>query len=150
MKNDIAIDRTNMIEEWEKQPLLALEYYELLAAAEEQRNISEDDLDLLYAAVELETRQNANKEGGKFTEGTIKALVEADERIVKARQELTKKIRVLSDAKALVQAIEHKKKSLDRISDMLLNTNGHYIPAKSDQEVNHRQHLNRRFKDEET
>lgn len=123
LKDDLAIDKMSLDEEWERQPLLYLKYANDLAEAEINRDNLKDLIDVEKAAVERKIREKPEDYGitGKPTEGAIKAAILGDKEIEKITIEYFEASKEAKLLGSIVKALDHRKKALEKLVDLFLS-----------------------------
>jgi hypothetical protein len=130
--DDLIIDSSKLDEEWERQPILFMQYADSLADAEKKRNEVSDELDYLKSKIDLSIRsgQYPDAEGLKLTEKLIESLVSNDSEIVKKKEELNKAKYEYLVLKGAVEAFSQRKKALEKLVDLFVF--GYNASPKSD------------------
>ena len=115
-ESDIRIDPDALDVENLDQPLLVFKYNAALSEAKDEMDSAKENLDITRAEVGLEVRDNPEEFNlEKSTEGAIKAAVEMDERVQKARDRVAKARHDVGVLSAVTTALEHRKRSLDNL-----------------------------------
>jgi len=123
-RRDCRINKYKLDEECESQSSLYLYYSEIQAAAKDSESEAEDFLAKIKAEVELSFRRDP-PDDVKVTDASIKALVEAHDRVIAAKDKLreAKKNRLRADA--VVGSLGHRKSMLDNLT--VLWSKGYYM-----------------------
>lgn len=115
---DVLIDIDNLDYEWLRQPQLVMDYGELATNLEDVVRRLERRIGVKKAQEDVKIRENARRKDEKLTEAAIKAKIEEKS----AQFPETKQLDLLLYKAALVRralaALEHKKKSLEWISQL--------------------------------
>jgi len=119
-KEDIAIDQDRLDWELMRQPLLMVEYTELLADAQDVRDRKKEKLDLTRSKIDYRIRSDPEGETGltKPTEAAISNTILADNEYRKVNDEYMKAVhhvRVLEGAR---NAVDQRKSVLVKLADL--------------------------------
>lgn len=116
---DTKVTQSSIEWEWFRQSHLFWEYSKLEAKADEEKGDAKLELDILEAELEYEIRDDPNKFRleESFKEAEVKAAIKRSKRWKKARKELLKKTRIAKEMAGVVRSLEHKKRSLEKLSD---------------------------------
>ena len=115
-KDDVTIDRFNLDTEWETHASKFLTWVENSAEAQFERDKAEEQLGLLKAQIDNEIRvRYADK---KITEAAIFALIVQDVRYQEANNKHLLSIKNAKIIDGAQKAFEHRKKALEKISDL--------------------------------
>ena len=120
-KDDIAIDKYDLDNEWLKLSDLYDKYNEEWARAVTERDSTKSNLELIKAEIDKEIRDLANKEGKKVTESAISNAIVRDFRYKTLNAKLIKgneEVNILSGVKDIFGSLH--KKQLDRLTDLFL------------------------------
>jgi len=118
---DFAIDEYNLDKECARQSNLYRKYAEAAADARKRYDEGKQAESVTRADVELQVRKDPDSFGvAKVTEGVIKSVVDADERIGKAVAEVIDARHDMDVMQAAVGALDHKKKALGDMVSLFL------------------------------
>jgi hypothetical protein len=118
--DDIKINKFRLEIECEKHSASYYHWANRLAEAKSKLNEDDDYLKLISAQRELSIRNNWLDSYGKQTEGAIKAVLETDETIIKAKKTLSDSQRDVNHLIAAVSAMDHRKSELDNLVTLLV------------------------------
>jgi len=150
-KDDVRVDKFNLHIDCEEHPSNYLYWAEQLAEAKSELDNAKDKLKLIEAEQE-EFYRISPKGGRKITEGSIKAIIETDEKVIEAKKELREAHKDVHILSAAVSALEHKKTQLTNLKDLWIK--GYYADPEgqrtsTDQKENDlRNGLNKKNKEE--
>jgi len=132
-KSDLEIDKYNLDEEWEKQPMLYMKWAEKHAEAVRKRDLTWQKKKVLKAELDGEVRKSFIEKGEKFTENIVDAEIRKKSEFKEVQKDLieaNEEVNVLESAK---WAMEHKKKALESMTSLWIG--GYYsepkIPAQA-------------------
>jgi hypothetical protein len=117
-KEEILIDPNNLDLECLHQPSLFMKYSEMMAQAEANYDVSKRNLDRVIAKISLQIRKNKKLyiEGSeKLTESMIQCLLDDDETIQDAQDEVGRCKHELKILTGIVSAFEQRKRSLNNL-----------------------------------
>ena len=131
---DISIDRGNLHLEFEKQGNLMFEYSEKLSQTEKTVNdlkdkiaFQKESIDSLKSNISLKYRSGEIAVSFKITEGALEELVNSDievktqtELFYSFKKELNESIERRDTLYGMVEALRHKKTSLENLSTLFL------------------------------
>lgn len=119
-KDILKINVDNLIEEFQQQPILYMEAAEELAESNRDRDEVKAEIDLVMASLDKEARSNpaVEKELGKLTETSIKNWVILQPSYRKILEEYHQKKEVAEKDAAFVEALQQRKKALEKIADL--------------------------------
>lgn len=126
---DLKINRYKMAEECEQHSSLYQYYADLLAEIRAKVDKAKDRLSVIESEIELDIRINPPKEP-KMTEAVVKALVQSHEVVGGYRETLTRKKEELYHLEAAVASLEHRKRQLDNLVQLLIA--GYYSAPKTE------------------
>lgn len=109
---DVRIDRTNISEEFFRQPELTASYGFLTAEAERREKLIEYQLDRMYAVLDKRVRTDMEMAGEKTTEVKVKNTVITDKDYQELRLELIEARKNKQLFKATCFALNHKIQAL--------------------------------------
>ena len=116
------VDKLRLPEEWDRQPQLYRFHADLQTEAEYEHDKAKTHLELTEAEVELEVRGDPASFGlDKATEGSIKAAVIVDKRVIEAKRRLNEAKHTLAVHKAACRTIEQRKAALEHQTTLTLN-----------------------------
>lgn len=116
------IDKHALDKEWEEQ---ASNYFEIAADLEEanaETDQAKARIDVVYADLDGEIRENPEAFGfeGKPTEPSIKACILGQDRYKKVIERFNEKRRAAGLLGAAVRAMEHKKRAIEKLTDLFI------------------------------
>ena len=116
-KEDLQIDMNSLETEWEKQPVLYMEYAEQLAEANRERDYKKQVLEIVTAELDKKARTDYSieQELGKLTEKAINSWIIIQDEYRQAQFELTESKHEAAILSAAVSAIEQKKSALENL-----------------------------------
>lgn len=118
---EIKINKYKLDDECEKQASTYLYWAQKNADAKSDLNDAQDHLKLVLSKVDMDLRENWNPETmGKQTEGSIKAAVENDAKVVAAKKKVSDLQRDVNTLSAAVSAFEHRKEELKNLTSLLI------------------------------
>lgn len=126
---DVQINRFKLEEECELQPALYYFYAEQYATARSERDAAKDHLDLVLAESESGIRANPPPDV-KVTEAAIKALLEQDAAVQKAKASFRQAQANVDLLYAATASLEHRKAELDNL--VVLWTREYYSGVNKD------------------
>ena len=117
-QSDIEINENDLQKEWIAQPSLYMKYSELLVDAQENERNAKENIDVVKAQVDLKIRESEPEDHGlkKFTDPTLKSLVDTHEKVKASKKEYNKKRKEAALMQAVVNAMDHRKKALEYLS----------------------------------
>ena len=116
---DLEIDQDYLDSEWGKQPSLYMQYADASAKADKIRDELKQELTVLKARLTHGVFQG-NIAIAKTTADAVKAYVESNEEVVTKGKEL---IQLQYDSSVLsgaVEAFQHRKKALEKLTDLFV------------------------------
>lgn len=122
-----TVDPDLEIDFMDLQPAVAMQsslygyYSDKAVDARSERDSAVNELDKVTAAVELEIREDAVKNGEKLTEAKVNAKVEQDKRVVALKEDVVEKNRILQRHEAKCRALDHKRTMLEMAVRMMLS-----------------------------
>lgn len=114
---DIKINRFDLDQGSEEQPSFYDYWSGQLTDARFEKDQALDHLNYLKADKELHYR-NHPKDDMKVTESSVKAMVETDEGVVKAKAELNEIYKTVNQLTGQVTALEHRKSELKNLTNL--------------------------------
>lgn len=124
-KSDIRLDKMHLDLEWEKQAEKFSDWGTLAAEAEEIRDLLKDKLELIEAEIGREVRMDPINFGlAKITDSAIVEIIHTHERYRAVKEEYLKAVKEARVLHVAEKAFEHKKKALDRLTDLFIT--GYY------------------------
>jgi len=121
MDRELEVNVNELDKEWVRQPGLFFRYASMLADARQELEAAKGDFELAKAEADQEVRTNPQSYGiSKVTEGAISAVVPTLEACRKARDRVSKAKHQVDVLEAMVGALEHKKKALERLVELFL------------------------------
>jgi hypothetical protein len=127
-KKDLEIDRNNLDEEWERQPLLFAKWAEKAVEAAFDRDRAKENLDIVRAKLDHKIRTHAAATNEKITESAISNKIILEQEYQEANQqviEATKNLGILNVAR---ESFDHRKKALENNTSLYLA--GYYSQPK--------------------
>jgi hypothetical protein len=113
---DVQIDVNDLGKELYTQPSLYIKWAKIWANESHRRDFFKARLEQVKAEVELDIRDNPKEWGiEKVTEASVRALVECDEGVEKARNAFFQASRNLNNALSAKLAMEQRKSMLENI-----------------------------------
>ena len=129
-KEDITINKNDLVNEWQNQASLYLKYAELAAEAIEERDNAKNHLEVVYSKLDYEIRTNWSVYlKSKPTEVSIKQWILRQKKYRKAQNILTKATKNVNMYQAARTALEHKKHALQNIVQLMVS--GFYAEPKA-------------------
>lgn len=126
---DIAIDPLKLDEEWLNQPVLYMQYSDMLRKAKDKENLLKEKLDYAEKNKRLDIFQNPeNYNVTKPTASVIEALISKDEYIKQFKEMLTSATRETNAFTVAVKSFEMKKKALENL--VILYTSEYFSTPK--------------------
>jgi len=116
-EKDLEIDKNDLDNIFVKQPILAMKYQELLAKKQTERDDLKLELEVLEAEIDKEIR---NKYTKKPPEVEIKNMVIMDKKRIAKIKEHNKIIEEYNILKGAVNSFEHRKKSLEKLTELYI------------------------------
>jgi len=121
-KDDLQINKFALDLEWEKQPVLFIEWAEKSVEASFVKDKTKEKLELIMAELDMEMRKDPNSFGiEKITEtvvlNTIKRHLKYQE-IYNLYLESIKSFKLFEIVK---EAFDHKKKALEKLTDLFIS-----------------------------
>lgn len=114
--NDIQIDRENLEKEWMEHPSIYLYYAEAHADAVYEKELSGDELDLVFSELDAQIRKDWDLHFEKApSEGAIKNWVIRQVKYKKALAKFQKAGHTANRLAAAKSSFEHKKKALENL-----------------------------------
>jgi hypothetical protein len=142
-KEDLEIDKFALDKEWEKQASLYCEWGEKEVEAQFNKDKLKEQLDLTRAEVDGEIRKSAARSNIKITEAAISAEILKSRDYQKANNDYLEAIRDAKIFGIAKEAFEHKKKALEKLTDLFLA--GYWAEPKQVTKDNHTKMLERRL-----
>lgn len=121
LQQHLKVDKFNLDEEWENQPLRYMYYAEQHVAKARELLDKKNFLNVKTAEIEMRIRTGTDDIGVKVTEGSVKAALENNSElydIKKGIATLKEEVDILS---SVVTAFEHRKKALEHEGSLLIN-----------------------------
>lgn len=117
----LNIDLSRLDEEWLRQPRLVGSYAEQVANAREEMALAKADFELVEAELKLEVQKDPSAFNlEKATQGCIESAVVACKRYQRAQRQYIKTKHQVDVLEAVVSALEHKKRGLEKLVDLHL------------------------------
>lgn len=116
----LQIDRFDLFREWERQPTLYHKYAVLHADAVLARDVAKDNLDLVSAQLDRQTREAMTAAGTKTTETAIRNTILETQEYGEVRDAVAQAEHQCNVLMAGVRALDHKKTALEFMSRMQL------------------------------
>lgn len=125
-REDIRLDKFALDSEAEMNPNMLHDHGMALADAKAQRDHADHQVDMIVAATELDIRGKDPKSFGvdKYTEAIVKALVEVDPAVIKAKQTLLAAKEDTYLREASVNALNDKSSMIKVLQNLF--TTGYY------------------------
>lgn len=155
-EKDIKINRYKLETECEEHASMYHYYSSQLAEAKTELDKASDNLKYRLSELELDVRKNwESYSDSKMTEAGVKAILETNEKIVKAKEEEREAQHEVNVLTAAVYSLDHRKTMLDNLVTLLVK--GFYsVPNGQKREgINEsiekdlRKNMNRRRKEED-
>lgn len=123
INDDLAIDPHKLDEEWLKQPVLYMQYSELVSKAQKVKDEAKEKIEVTKAELDSNIRSNPEKYDAptdkkgeyKITEAWITGAILRDIRYQDAVKDFNEKNYELNMLQAAVKSFDHKKKALENI-----------------------------------
>jgi len=112
---DLTIDKNSLDNEWIKQPYLYMQYAEAYAQADYEKQKIKEKMDIIKAQADKRAREQIIIEGDRITESKVSSLILLDEEYRNACTNFNEKSLETAVIGAAVKAMEHKKKSLEKL-----------------------------------
>lgn len=116
LRDKMSIDRNALEEEIVRQPQLYFEASELLTSINNRRDAIKEDLEVLGSEINLDLREQYDRDKVKYTEGSLKAEVQLDEDYEKLNKEYRLYKALSGKAQALQSAFETKTRMLSHLA----------------------------------
>lgn len=116
IKRDLEVTALDLNTAMIRQPALFAHYAGLAARLDREVNKWEHFSEVLEAKLDREIRDNAVKEGIKYTETQIKSLCRVDGRMVKAQMKVNEAREAASIAKSTAEAFRHRRDMLVQLA----------------------------------
>jgi len=120
-REDMEFDKHSLDNEWERQPLLCMKYGELWAEAQFKKDKHKERLDVLRAQLDNNIRTLAAAAQEKITEAAIATKIVLNSEYQKANNEYLEALRDTRLLEVARDAIEHRKKALEKETDLFLS-----------------------------
>jgi hypothetical protein len=114
-EKDLSINKFRLDEECLSHSSIYFKYAEAQQNAKSEVSKADDVLKLTLAERELEIRNKYSENGIKVTENLIKADVEKDEDVLKAKRKLRKAQDIFNKLTVAVQALDSRRSELDNL-----------------------------------
>lgn len=119
----IDIDSTSLDREWVKQPRLYFKYSQMLADANRDFDSAKAELDVVRAELDTSIRSDPERYGlEKVTENSIASCIPIQDEYQEAMRRLVKARHARDVVQAAVNALDHKKKALEKLVDLHLSS----------------------------
>ena len=120
-EEEIKINKYKLEDECEKQASTYLYWATKNADAKSDLNDASDSLKLVLSQVDMDLREKWDVVTmGKQTEGSIKAAVENNEKVISAKKRVSDLQRDVNTLSAVVSAFEHRKDELKNLTSLLV------------------------------
>jgi len=106
-----------------------MQYYEELALREKIKAKAKDNFEIVEAELDKEIRELVKKAGVKITEAAIKAEITTHRKRKEAFDDHLEKTYAYNVLNGAVKAFEHKKKALEKLSELYIA--GYYSEPKN-------------------
>jgi len=117
----VRIDPHSLDSEWLKQPGLVKHYATLQADARQDYEDANVNLDLVTAELDRDVRANPEKHGlAKPTEKSIASVIQVSDAFADAKQTVIEARHHMDVVQAVVSALDHKKRALEKLVDLFL------------------------------
>ena len=120
-KEDLKIDRYNLDTEWETHANKFVEWAEKEVEAQFEKDKAKERLAITKSDIDMELREYAEKKSIKLTEAAILNSITGDPRYTKASSEYLIAVRNSNMLGVARDAFEHKKKALERMTDLWIS-----------------------------
>lgn len=118
---DIAIDQNLLDQEWVNQPRMYFKYAALLAKARDDFSRAKSSMEVTDADLGTEIRKSPEDfEVGKVTEASIQQAINNNALHKAAKKKMLDCQYEVSMLEAAVEALNHKKKALEKLVDLRL------------------------------
>lgn len=118
-EKDLEIDKYDLFKEWLKQPQLFYRYSRMAEDATNEEEKAKERLSVVDAELDKELRHNAEMNETKITEKSISSEITLNRKHQEAVEYYLEKkheARILD--KAVVRAMDHRKKALEKLVDL--------------------------------
>jgi len=120
-EEEIKINKYKLEDECEKQASTYLYWATKNADAKSDLGDAQDSLKLILSQVDMDTREKWDVDSmGKQTEGSIKAAVENNEKVIATKNNVSNLQREVNTLSAVVSAFEHRKDELKNLTGLLI------------------------------
>ena len=122
-KEDMIIDKNNLDEEWEQQPLKVEKWGMRLVEAQSHRDDLKDKIELIYAKIGGVIRANPTKYGlkEKPTESAINGMIIRSKDYKDMRKEVLEAEKEAASLTVVMKTLEHRKRALERLQDLFFS-----------------------------
>jgi len=115
----LSIDRDRLDEEWVNQPRLYYKYAEMLADARLKHDTRKNQLELVRAELSNKIRKKPEEYGlDKITESVVEGTIILQEEYQDVVNKVNKAKHQMEVIQAVVVALDHKKKALEKLVDL--------------------------------
>lgn len=119
-KEALALDENQLDQEWIAQPKLYYDYAALVASVTRELDELKNALEVTKAEIAQKIRSNPDAYGiSKFSESALEKVVPLQQEVIGKQQELVECREKLDLAKAVVSALDHKKKALEKLVELI-------------------------------
>lgn len=120
-KKDLEIAKHELDKEWINQPILFVEWAEQAVNASFVKDKAKERLDLTRAEVDFKIRSNPSKYGiEKITESVVTNTIITSKEYKAANDNYLNAIKEAKILDVAREAFDHKKKALERLTDLFL------------------------------
>ena len=134
-RQDLQIDRYNLLNELIQQPQLYMEWSQKAVEATHDLEVAKDHLAVVMARVEKNIRKDPEKYGVEYKEGAIKAAIKIHKKVKKANKKYLAALKEKRIYERVEQAFRQRKRAL---SDMVqLNIQLNYAEPKVPTDTRH-------------
>ena len=115
LKEDVKIDRSDMVKEYSEHPSIFSYWASRLEIAKFEYDQMKLKADLIYNQLYLRIKEELLRENTKVTENHLKALVETDKEYVEVKKELLEKKNEVGVLNAAVESMKTKSVMLSNL-----------------------------------
>lgn len=129
---DLSIDEHQLEREWVEQPSFYFRYASKAAAARRDLDDAKNEQEVVKAELDQSIRDDPSKFGlSKVTEASIVAVIPTEPKYQAAQKAVTRAKYQVAIYDAVVTALDHRKKALEKLVDLHLS-NYYSSPRASD------------------
>ncbi len=120
-KRDVMIDLDHLDFEWARQSQLVSDYGDIATYLDEVKRKLERTIAIKKGKLDPDIRKELDKKDQKITEGLVKSMVEERAAKITENEALDKILSQISTVKTALNALDHKKKSLEWLSQLYVS-----------------------------